>query len=146
MRYANSILSDRDKAMDVTQDVFIKAYINLNGFNAKRSFSSWIYRIAHNEAINTVKKYGRETKMPDDFDAADPSHFIDDLTREDTVKMVHKCLDKIPIKYAEPIALFYLEDKTYEEISDILRIPAGTVGVRINRAKKAMRQTCQEMR
>jgi RNA polymerase sigma-70 factor (ECF subfamily) len=139
-------LGDRDKALDITQDAFIKTYVNLNGFNTKKSFSSWIYRILHNEAINSIKKYRREVKMPDDFDAADPRHFEEDLSREETVKMVRKCLDKIPIKYAEPIALFYLEDKTYEEISDILRIPAGTVGVRINRAKKAMRQTCQEMR
>jgi RNA polymerase sigma-70 factor, ECF subfamily len=93
-----------------------------------------------------LKKYRRETKLPSDYDTADPNHFLEELSREETIKMVHKCLDKIPTKYAEPIALFYLEDMTYEEISDILRIPTGTVGVRINRAKKAMRQTCQEMR
>lgn len=146
LRYANSILFDRDKAFDTVQDTFIKAYVNLNGFNTKKSFSSWIYRILHNEAINALKKNKRETKLPEDFDTADPNHFLEELSREDTVKMVHRCLDKIPVKYAEPIALFYLEDKSYEEISDILRIPPGTVGVRINRAKKAMRQTCQEMK
>ncbi len=146
LRYASSLLNDREIAMDAVQDTFIKAYVNLNGFNSKRRFSSWIYRILHNEAMNLLKKHHREVKFPEGFDAADPNHFEVELSRKETIKMVHKCLDKIPIKYAEPVALFYLEDKSYEEISDILRIPAGTVGVRINRAKKAMRMTCQEMK
>lgn len=146
LRYALSLLNDREKALDTVQDTFIKAYVNLNGFNIKRQFSSWIYRILHNEAMNVLKKYHRETKLPDGYDAPDPNHFEQELSREETIKMVHKCLDKIPLKYAEPVALFYLEDKTYEEIGDILRIPTGTVGVRINRAKKAMRVTCQEMK
>ena len=141
-----SLVQDRDKALDVVQDTFIKAYVNLNGFNAKRSFSSWIYRILHNEALNELKKHHRETKLPEGFDAPDPNHFEEELSREETAAMVRKCLQRIPVKYAEPVALYYLEDKSYEEISDILRLPVGTVGVRINRAKKAMRRICQEMK
>lgn len=124
----------------------IKAYINLNGFNIKKSFSSWVYRILHNEAMNTLKKYKRETALPDGFDVADPEHFELELSKEETVRMVRKCLRKIPVLYAEPVALFYLEEKAYDEIGDILRIPTGTVGVRISRAKKAMRSICQEMK
>ena len=146
LRYAASLVQDNDKALDIVQDTLLKAYINLNGFQAKKSFSGWIYRILHNEAMNAVKKNRREVKLPDDFDVADPDHFENELSREETIAMVHKCLEKIPLKYAEPVALFYLEEKSYEEISDILRIPAGTVGIRISRAKKAMRKTCQEMR
>jgi len=145
-RYAVSIVRDHDKALDVVQDTFIKAYINLNGFNVKKSFSSWIYRILHNEALNAIKKNSRETKLPDGFDTPDPNHFEHELSREETKIMVRKCLERIPVKYAEPVALHYLADKSYEEISDILRLPIGTVGVRINRAKKAMRELCQEMK
>jgi RNA polymerase sigma-70 factor, ECF subfamily len=145
-RYAESILSDKSKAVDVVQDAFIKAYVNLNGFNAKKSFSSWIYRILHNEALNAAKKHHRETKLPEGFDAPDPNLFEQELKDKETAARVRKCLDRLPLKYAEPVALYYLEDKSYEEISDILRLPVGTVGVRINRAKKAMRQICQEMK
>ncbi|MFA5867335.1 MAG: RNA polymerase sigma factor [Actinomycetota bacterium] len=145
-RYAMSIVQDRDKALDVVQDTFIKAYVNLQGFNTKKSFSSWIYRILHNEALNAIKKHHRETKLPEGFDAPDPNHFEQELSREETAKMVRKCLQRIPVKYAEPVALYYLEEKSYEEISDILQLPIGTIGARINRAKKAMRQICQEMK
>ena len=57
--------------------------------------------------------------------------------------MVKKCLEEIPLLYREPLSLYFLEDKTYGEISDILRIPIGTVGTRINRAKIIMKQKCQ---
>ena len=146
LRYATSLLQDRDKAMDVVQETFIKAYINLNGFQTSKSFSSWIYRILHNEAMNALKKNKREIRLPDDFDSADTESLDHELTTEETIAMVRKCVGRLPVKYAEPIALFYLEEKTYEDISNILRIPAGTVGVRINRAKKIMRRICQEMR
>lgn len=55
-RYVYSIIRDNDKALDIVQDTFIKAFINLKSFNTKKSFSSWIYRIAHNEAINYIRK------------------------------------------------------------------------------------------
>ena len=53
--------------------------------------------------------------------------------------MVNQCLKKLPVIYREPLALFYLEDRSYEEISDVLRLPAGTVGTRINRGKKLLK-------
>ena len=56
LRYANYLLNDSDKASDVVQESFIKAYVNLNSFNNKFKFSSWIYRIVHNEAINHINK------------------------------------------------------------------------------------------
>jgi len=57
--------------------------------------------------------------------------------------MVHNCLEQIPIIYSESLALFFLDEKSYEEISDILRIPMGTVAVRINRAKIYMKKICE---
>jgi len=139
------LTQDHAKALDIVQETLIKAYINLNGFNIKKSFSAWIYRILHNEAVNALKKHRRETALPEGFDVADPSHFENDMTREESAAMIEKCLKKIPLKYAEPVALYYLGEKSYEEISNILRIPVSTVGVRINRAKKAMRGICREM-
>jgi RNA polymerase sigma-70 factor, ECF subfamily len=60
MRYIKYLIFDEYKAADVVQETFIKAFINLNGFDTRKKFSSWIYRIAHNEAMNSVKKYHRE--------------------------------------------------------------------------------------
>jgi RNA polymerase sigma-70 factor, ECF subfamily len=54
-------------------------------------------------------------------------------------------LKEIPLLYSEPLSLYYIDDKSYQEISDILRIPIGTVAVRISRAKKLMKKICQKI-
>src|ERR1039457_56959 len=60
LRYARKFLFDYEDGKDMVQEVFIKAYSNIQSFDADRSFSSWIYRIAHNEFINAIRKKGRE--------------------------------------------------------------------------------------
>jgi len=147
LRYVGSLVGNEDKAEDIIQEAFIKAYINLRSFNAKRKFSSWIYRIAHNEAINYIKKYGRETRL-DERQAeklVGKSNVERELERKEAVKMLGKCLDKLPVKYKSVLVLYYLEDYSYEEISDILRIPTGTVGTRLNRGKKILTKVCSKL-
>ena len=63
MRYAGYIMGDEYKGADVVQEAFIKAYINLNGFDTKKKFGSWIYRIVHNEAMNMLGKYKKQVPM-----------------------------------------------------------------------------------
>jgi len=144
LRYATNLIHDEDKASHIVQDSFVKAYINLNGFNMKKKFSSWIYRIVHNEAMNLVKKYKREVSMPDDFDFESEEDITKDFEQKETILYVEKCLDSMPLIYSEPLSLYYLDEKSYEEISDILRIPMGTVAIRMSRAKKLMKHICQK--
>jgi len=131
MKYAFYLINDQHKAADVVQESFIKAYINLNSFNTKKKFSSWIYRIVHNESINMIKKYKKEISL-------------DEIDAKEIIAKAQNCLSQMPIIYSEPLALYYLEEKSYEEISDILRIPMGTVATRINRAKIIMKLICQK--
>src|SRR3989344_6639402 len=140
LRYAMGMIRDHDKATDIVQETFTKAFINLKSFNISKSFSSWIYRITHNEAINAIKKYEREIPIPEDFDTADENDLENEGTERGVREQVEKCLDQIPVLYSEPMILYYLEDKSYEEISDILRLPVGTVGTRIRRARNLMRK------
>ena len=56
LRYVATLCRDRDRTQDVVQETFISAYQNINSFNTNRKFSSWIYRIAHNKAINEWRK------------------------------------------------------------------------------------------
>lgn len=144
MRYAKYLTNDEDVAADVVQNTFIKAYVNLYGFNTKKKFSSWIYRITHNEAVNLIKKSNRELPMEPDFDTPGDQNIEKDFDRAEIVKQAHACLKQMPIIYSEPLALFYLDERSYEEISDILRIPKGTVATRINRAKILMKKICQK--
>lgn len=141
LRYANYLVSDNHMSQDIVQTAFIKAFQNLQGFSTKKKFSSWIYRITHNEAMNSIKKNKKLINL-------EPSHWQQissdtDIEEEFDKKqlsiIVKKSIDKLSVKYKAPMSLFYLQDKSYEDISDILRIPTGTVGTRINRGKKLLK-------
>jgi len=144
MRYANYILGDEHKGADVVQESFIKAYVNLNGFDTKKKFSSWIYRIVHNEAMNLISKQKKQKPIDEQVEFDSGINLEDEFIKKELVGHAHHCLEQMPIMYKEPLSLYFLEEKSYEEISDILRIPMGTVATRINRAKGVMKTICQK--
>jgi len=146
MRYANYLLGDEHKAADVVQDSFIKTYINLNGFDIKKKFSSYIYRIVHNEAINLIHKEKKQVSLYEGTDFESGIDIEDGFVKKELTDRTHNCLGKMPVIYREPLSLYFLEEKSYEEISDILRIPMGTVATRINRAKVIMKKICQKIK
>ena len=144
IRYAAYLTGDNDSASDAVQEAFIKAYINLNGFNTKKKFSSWIYRIVHNEAMNLLRKDNKELPMFKDVDFKSGVNLEEELIKKELQAHARYCLSRMPLIYREALSLYFLEERSYEEISDILRIPIGTVGTRINRAKVLMKKICQK--
>lgn len=142
VRYASYLIHDNDRAVDAVQEAFIKTYINLNRFDIKKKFSSWIYRIVHNEVINAIKKHRLEIPLLEEMDFEDQKEVEEAYSRKELANQINQCLDKMPLIYAEPISLHFLEEKSYEEISEILRIPMGTIATRINRAKKILKNIC----
>lgn len=145
MRYAKRFLFDYADAEDMVQEVFIKAFKNIQGFNTTRSFNSWIYRIAHNEFINEIKKRGREPLSFFDPDTLFPHPIApkqadDELKEKELKTLVDTFVNKLAPKYREPLVLYYYEDLSYEQIAEILHIPVSTVGVRINRAKQFLKK------
>ncbi|MCK4781742.1 RNA polymerase sigma factor [Candidatus Parcubacteria bacterium] len=144
IRYARKFLSDNEDISDIIQEIFIKAYTNIQSFDINRKFSSWLYRIAHNELVNALKKRKKNTLPLFDLDTFLPysikdDSFSQDIDSQDTQKMINKCLDQLEPKYREPIILYYLEDLSYKEIAEVMRIPISTVGIRIKRAKEKMK-------
>ncbi len=144
LRYASNLVKDEDKAADIVQAAFIKAYINLNGFDTKKKFSSWVYRIVHNEAINFIEKFKKEIAIPENIDFKSEEDIEKNFEQKETIIKVQECLKKMPVMYAEPLTLYYIEEKSYKDISDILRIPMGTVATRISQAKILMKKICQK--
>lgn len=141
--YLHRFIYDQDELEDVLQVVFIKVYKNLFGFNIDKKFSSWIYRIAHNEALNHLKKYSKERISLDEVEYKIVDEKIDingQVDKKFLKNNIEKILKNIKIKYQEPLILFYFEQKSYEEISDILRIPTSTVGTLISRGKKMLKE------
>jgi RNA polymerase sigma-70 factor, ECF subfamily len=143
MRYASYLMRDETTGADVVQNGFIKAYINLRGFDTKKKFSSWLYRIIHNEAMNALGK-DKNNRPINEYDHFESNIDIeDDVIKKELTEHTYSCLNEMTLLYREPLSLYYLEEKSYEEISDILHIPIGTVATRINRAKGIMKKLCQ---
>lgn len=143
LRYANGLIHDEQKAKDVVQESFIKAFVNLNGFDTTKKFSSWIYRITHNEAMNLLKRYQKEVLLPEGVDFASDENIETEYSQQELTVHMQQCLKELPIIYAEPLNLRYIEEKSYDEISDILHLPISTVGTRIKRAKILMKHLCK---
>jgi len=137
-----------EEAEDILQDSFIKIYTNLNDFDFNLKFSSWAYRIVHNQVINNYRKIQARPQLSNlpDIDDNMLNNLASDLNLEKEIdfkflkKNINKILDKMDIKYKEILILKFLEEKNYNEISDILKKSSGTVASLINRAKKNFQQ------
>ena len=138
--------ADVEATKDILQEVFIKAYINLNDYDPSLSFSAWLYRIAHNETINQYRKQQnrpRHVEKEEDLELFE--RIADDLDIEaqsDAVlqrKAIQKVLNALEERYRDVLILRFFEEKTYDEISDILQIPMGTVATYLRRAKAKLK-------
>lgn len=146
LRYVVYLIHDTDMASDVVQETFIKAYQNLRGFNDKYKFSSWIYRIAHNEAMNAVKKIRHATN--DNIDELPETSYdagLDNMVDNDMLKQhVRDCVRQLDQRYRDVVQLVYFEHMTYDDASDVLHVPPSTIGVWLLRAKKQLQKLCRE--
>lgn len=146
-RYVRRLLGRHmQSAEDVLQEVFIKAYVNLNDYDQSRPFGPWIYRIAHNEAVSFLRKRSAESQTITGEDALlilERLADVDDpgaaLQRTRTEGEVRKALSELDPRYRDVLVLRYLEDKSYDEIADILETPPGTVATLINRGLKQLK-------
>jgi len=142
---------DTGMAQDLLQEVFIKTYIHLNGYDHSLPFSSWIYRIAHNETVSHFRKEkGRPCVIDREEDFFLFEKIVDDLgltgsnDQRYTSAELQAAVDGLEPKYRDIIVLKFFEEKSYEEISDILQMPQGTVATLINRAKKKIKSSMEK--
>ncbi len=142
-RYGKRFLFEDASVEDAVQRVFLKTYKNIQGFDISRKFSSWIYRIAHNEFINIIKKKHRDPFLffdPDIiFNYPSKENILEKIKKDEEKRDTEELLGDLKPKYREILILYYFEDKDYREISDILKIPVSTVGVRLKRAKEKIK-------
>lgn len=146
LRYANYLINDSQIAADVVQEALIKAFVNLKGFDRKKKFSSWVYRIVHNEAINYLKKNKQLVSLEANEWLREKlggrENIEEEFAREESGEMVRRCLKSLAVEYRSVLSLYYLEDKSYEEIAEVLKLPMGTVGIRLKRGKEKLKNIC----
>lgn len=135
-----------DEIEDVIQNSFIKIYKNLNNFDGKLKFSSWAYRIVHNEAIDEIRRQKRshlpllpELEIPDE-----EKNLSEELDVKFEKEKILETLKGLKNEYREILVLRFFEHKEYKEISEILKKPLGTICVQIDRAKKQFKDKYQK--
>ncbi|MBU4332335.1 sigma-70 family RNA polymerase sigma factor [Patescibacteria group bacterium] len=142
----------KEEAEDILQETFIKIYQNLNDFDTSLKFSSWAYRIAHNQTISNHRK---NKARPQNIFLDPENDFLENLASDLDLKQeidldflkknINEILARIDEKYREILVLKFLEQKSYKEISDILKKPMGTVATLINRAKEQFREVAEKV-
>jgi RNA polymerase sigma-70 factor (ECF subfamily) len=151
--YVYRILNNYDASLDVTQEVFIKVYNSLARYSSDYKFSTWLYRIAHNAAIDYIRR-NSVSQQSLETENADGSFQLQIESRQPTpeqerersewrkeIEAVVKCL---PVVYRELILLRHAQELSYDEIAEITNLPLGTVKNRLFRAREMMREMFEE--
>ena len=147
--YVFRMLGDYESALDVTQEVFIKVYNSLDRYSVEYKFSTWLYRIAHNAAIDHMR---RNSVTPQSLEAenADGSFQIQlesrglspeqDRERTEWRAEIEAVVKDLPATYRDLIILRHSKDLSYDEIAAVTGLPLGTVKNRLFRARELMRE------
>ncbi len=161
-RYANRLMNfayrfvlDREEAEDIVQDTFLKVYQNRHAYREIAKFSTWIYTITGNLA-KTILRKRRSRKLtyfsrmaPEekeiDFPSTEhPPH--DNLERQVEAQLIQKAVVNLPEHFRTVIILRDIQELSYEEISNIIAAPLGTVKSRINRARLRLQEELEQLR
>ncbi|MBU0711508.1 sigma-70 family RNA polymerase sigma factor [bacterium] len=155
MNFAYRFVLDREEAEDIVQDTFLKVYQNRYAYKEIAKFSTWIYTITANLA-KTILRKRRNRKLfffsrlgPEDKDMDFPSNERDAQSKIEgkfDEQTIQKAIIKLPEHFRTAIILRDIQELSYEEISNIINAPLGTVKSRINRARLKLREDLQEMR
>lgn len=138
------ILKNEMDAEEVLQDCFIKAYNGLNGFKQEAKFSSWFYRIVYNTAISKVTAKGRKiekesSSLQDHFNLESNDDFRA-TESADLSSFINSMLEMLPANYSSVLSLFYLNEMSCEEISEVMNISVPNVKVMLHRSRNALRE------
>ena len=147
--YVYRMVGDYETSLDLTQEIFIKIYGSLSRYRPEFKFSTWIYKIAHNAAIDHLRRSsGRERSLVvgtdnDQYDLPIESEGLtpeQQTEREERRVEIESVVRSLPTAYRELIVLRHSQDLTYEEIVEVTGLPLGTVKNRLFRARDLMRQ------
>jgi len=146
------MIKNREEAEDLVQETFVKAFSALPSFDEQYAFSTWLFKIATNNCIDYLRKKklktfsidkpteAKEGEIKQTYkDAKTPDPEVDTIEKERSF-IIEDAIKCLPAKYRDAIILRHKEDKSYEEISEILNLPIGTVKARIFRAREKLKK------
>ncbi len=140
---------DSDATEDLTQEVFLRVFRGLPRFRGEARLSTWIYRITHRVCLRELQRRRHRRNQVQWDDETGSWHHRENSTgdrvREDNgekaeiEEAVGRWMDELPPQYRMAVSLYYVEDRKYREIADIMGIPMGTVKTCLHRAKQFLR-------
>ncbi len=146
--YIHGMIGDYETSLDITQEVFLKVYNSISQYSSVYKFSTWLYRIAHNAAVDYLRRHWRSEQSLDEesekFTIAEPvsSRLSPEMESEsrESMREIQKVIMCLPASYRELIILRHTQDLSYEEIAEVTGLPLGTVKNRLFRAREMMKQ------
>lgn len=132
--FLNLTMGDEDLTDDLSQETFIKAYLNITNFKGLSSFSTWLFRIGYNEFYSYVRARHEEhyDQLPDEGDEQGA------VNQTDARLTVQKALNALNRVERAVVVMFYIEDMPIKKISNVMQIPQGTIKSHLHRAKDKM--------
>ncbi|MGI6678031.1 MAG: sigma-70 family RNA polymerase sigma factor [Dehalobacterium sp.] len=130
-------------AVELSQEVFLHLYRVLDKFDGDRKFFPWMYRIATNVCYNSLKKKPKESTSLDqvmEFVSDDESQPEVTYEKKEIQETVQKAIAELPENYRIPMVLKYLEDQSYQQISEIMDLPVSTIETRLYRGRIMMQK------
>ena len=152
LNYVYRIIHRYEDAHDLTQEIFIKVFMALDRYDPKFQFSTWIFRIAQNSAIDTLRKRSLPevslTKSGPDDEEGKEREVADDgispyreLKNKEMSAAIDHAIEDLPVDYRELIQLRHFGELSYEEIADLKEMPLGTVKNKLFRARNMLKET-----
>ncbi len=142
------MLKNEFDAEEVLMDCFLKAYNNLASFKFESKFSTWFYRIVYNTALTKLSTAKRKIEL--DMESVDDLHYLeskfnaDVLVKDDVAVLVRKIINELPPKNAAVVTMFYLEEMSTEEISEVLQISVPNVKVILHRSRNLLKEIIEK--
>lgn len=142
MKVARAYTLTSEDAQDLAQEILLQAWRSLSGFEGKAGAATWFYRVALHTAMNWHRKdKPRRSKQKPLLEvqvlAADEQESAEQVQHRDTVEQLYKAIHQLP-KTDAALVLLYLDEMSYREMAEVLGISENNVGVKLNRAKKAL--------
>jgi RNA polymerase sigma-70 factor (ECF subfamily) len=141
------MLQDYDEASEITQEVFLAAWLGLPSFRGEARFPTWLYRIAYHCCLRQLERRKRERSLQAVMQAEkilegmnEEKQAEDSIELRDRQAIVREQLEKLPTKYRIVLILRHLQEMTYQEMADILTIPIGTIKTHLFRARHLLKE------
>lgn len=154
VNYVYRITHRYEDAHDLTQEIFVKVYLALDRYDPKYQFSTWLFRIAQNSAIDALRKKAISevslSKPQDEESGGKEREFADDgispyraLKNKQLGSAIDRAVDKLPADYRELIQLRHFAELSYEEIASMKKLPLGTVKNKLFRARNLLKDALE---